>query len=37
MNVYTETEVTVRIRHQATTDEDTADLIRVIVNCRVSE
>jgi hypothetical protein len=37
MNVITETEDTVRIRHQATTDVDTADLISVIVSCTLSE
>jgi hypothetical protein len=39
-NMSTEAEGNVRIRHQATTDEDTADwenLVRAVVNCRVCE
>jgi hypothetical protein len=36
-NVSTETEDIVGIRHHATTDEETSELARVVVNCRVCE
>jgi hypothetical protein len=36
-NVSTEAEDIVRIRHQATTGEDTTDLVRAVANCRVCE
>jgi hypothetical protein len=36
-NVSTEAEDIVGIHHQATTGEDTADLLRAVVNCRVCE
>jgi hypothetical protein len=40
MNVSTEVEDIIEIRHQATTGEDTVDwesLVRAVVNCRVCE